>query len=256
MLRLQSNTLEAPGIAHGFFGRTGGVSTGIFASLNCGPGSGDDRACVIENRRRALEELSEGADARLLTLYQIHSANVVAVTEPWDMGKGPKADAMATNVRGLALGVLTADCAPVLLADAEAKVIGAAHAGWKGALSGVTDSVVDVMEQLGASRKNIAAVIGPCISQTNYEVGAEFAAVFEQADKANARWFVPSGRPEHFRFDLPGYVESRIVAAGISQIERIGRCTYAEEAAFFSYRRATHRGETDYGRQLSAILLR
>jgi hypothetical protein len=256
MLSLQTDLLNSPEIAHGFFGRTGGVSTGIFASLNCGPGSGDDRADVIENRRRALAELTNAPDAQLLTLYQIHSAEAVRVTEPWRIGEGPRADAMATNIRGLAIGILTADCAPVLLADADAGVIGAAHAGWKGALSGVVDSLVREMEALGAQRSRIAAAIGPCISQENYEVGAEFIATFEHTDTANARWFAPSDRPDHYRFDLSGYAESRLRAARISTLTRIGRCTYADEEDFFSYRRATHRGEQDYGRQLSAIILR
>lgn len=255
MTVLRSSALSSNRIAHGFFGRAGGVSTGIFASLNCGPGSGDDRTCVIENRRRALAKLTGLADAQLLTLYQIHSAQAVTVTAPWEIGKGAHADAMATDIPGLALGILTADCAPVLLADSEAKIIGAAHAGWKGALSGVTDCVIAAMEDLGASRARIAAAIGPCIGRFNYEVGAEFRANFEQADKTNGRWFAPSGQPDHFRFDLPGYVENRLRVAGIGNVERIGRCTYAEEADFFSYRRATHRGEKDYGRQLSTIML-
>jgi hypothetical protein len=256
MLILSSDNLSAAHIAHGFFGRSGGVSTGIFASLNCGPGSGDDRASVIENRKRALEALGNNANAQLLTLYQIHSATVVTVTQPWETGKGPQADAMVTDTPGLALGILTADCAPVLLADAQAGVIGAAHAGWKGALSGVIDSVLLAMEGLGAQRSHIAAAVGPCISQPDYEVGAEFRDNFQRADESNARWFIPSERPEHFRFDLPGYVESRLRAASVENVVRIDRCTYAEEASFFSYRRATHRGEKDYGRQLSAIILK
>jgi YfiH family protein len=256
MLSLQADPLNSSKIAHGFFGCAGGVSTGIFASLNCGPGSGDERAHVVENRRRALAELTTTAETPLLTLYQIHSAEAVRVTEPWHIGEGPRADAMATNIPGLALGILTADCAPVLLADADAGVIGAAHGGWKGALSGVVDSLIREMEGLGAQRSRIAAAIGPCISQENYEVGAEFIATFEHTDEANARWFLPSDRPDHFRFDLSGYVESRLRAARISNVTHIRRCTYADEANFFSYRRATHRGEKDYGRQLSAILLK
>jgi YfiH family protein len=254
MLHLKADALSAERIAHGFFGRTGGVSSGIFASLNCGPGSGDDREHVIENRRRALSALDTGR-ATLLTLYQIHSDKAVAVSEPWDTGTGPQADAMATNVPGLALGILTADCTPVLLADAEAGVIGAAHAGWKGALTGVIKSAVETMEQLGAQRARIAAAVGPSISQANYEVGPEFEADFRDADALNARWFLPSDKSDYFRFDLPGYVENRTVAAGVARVERIGGCTYANEAKFFSFRRATHRAEKDYGRQLSAILL-
>jgi YfiH family protein len=252
MLILTAKALALPGIAHGFFGRTGGVSKGIFASLNCGPGSGDVRADVIENRRRAAEALSPGAN--LLTLYQIHSGDAVAVTEPWNIGEGPQADAMVTNVPDVALGILTADCAPVLFADAEAGVIGAAHAGWKGALFGVTDSAIAAMERLGARRDRIAACIGPCISQANYEVGAEFRERFDAAS-GNARWFVPSDRAEHFRFDLEGYVAARLGAASLAHLERLPACTYARENDFFSFRRATHRGETDYGRQVSAIVL-
>jgi YfiH family protein len=256
MLCLQAQGLSAPNIAHGFFGREGGVSTGIFASLNCGPGSGDVRDRVIENRKRALKGLTSDAKAQLLTLYQIHSNKAVAVTEPWDFGQGPQADAMATNIRGLALGILTADCAPVLLADADAPVIGAAHAGWNGALAGVIESAIAGMEQLGADRTRIAAAIGPCIGQENYEVGPEFFAKFREADAENTRWFVPSGRPDHFRFDLPSFVESRLRRSHISHVEVLGGCTYAQEDRFFSFRRATHRGERDYGRQLSAILLK
>jgi hypothetical protein len=256
MIVLRSQNLLSSGIAHGFFGREDGVSTGIFASLNCGPGSGDVRDRVIENRKRALQELTSDAKAQLLTLYQIHSNKAVAVTEPWDFGQGPQADAMATNIRGLALGILTADCAPVLLADTDAQVIGAAHAGWNGALAGVIESAIGAMEQLGADRTRIAAAIGPCIGQENYEVGPEFLAKFRAADAENTRWFEPSGRPDHFRFDLPGFVEASLRQSHLSRNETIGGCTYAQEDRFFSFRRATHRGEQDYGRQLSAILLK
>jgi hypothetical protein len=255
MLILRSNNLQAERIAHGFFGRTGGVSEGIFASLNCGPGSGDARERVIENRRRALAELSRADDAKLLALYQVHSAEAVIVTEPWQIGEAPRADAMATNVPNLALGILTADCAPVLFADARACVIGAAHAGWKGALGGVIESAIAAMESLGANRASIAAAVGPCIGQANYEVGTEFVDRFREADSANQRFFIPSDRPNHFRFDLEGYTAARLGAAGIENVECLAACTYANEADFFSFRRATHRGEVDYGRQLSAILL-
>ena len=251
MLVLRARNLTS--VTHGFFGRTGGVSTGIFASLNCGPGSGDLREAVIENRRRAAETLSPGA--KLLTLYQVHSAEAVIVTTPWEAGEGPRADAMATNVPNLALGILTADCAPVLFADAEAGVIGAAHAGWKGALGGVTDAVIAAMEKLGAKRSRIAAAIGPCISQQSYEVGAEFRDRFLEIDSHNARFFVAGERPDHFRFDLEGFVAQKLEAAGIDNVERLRACTYAREADFFSFRRTIHRGETDYGRQVSAIVL-
>jgi len=248
MLVLRAKNLSA--VAHGFFGRQGGVSTGIFASLNCGPGSGDDRQSIIENRRRAMAELGDG---KLATLHQIHSPNVVTVTQAWDMGQGPQADAMATNVPGIALGILTADCAPVLFADTEARIIGAAHAGWKGAISGVIESTLEAMEKLGADRARIAAAIGPRISQKNYEVGPEFRARFLDADSANARFFIPT--PDHFHFDLEGYTAARLAAAGIGNIEPLSACTYARADDFFSFRRATHRKEGDYGRQVSAIML-
>jgi hypothetical protein len=251
------NVLRAKNLqnaSHGFFGRRGGVSNGIFASLNCGPGSGDERANVIENRKRVADTLSPNTP--LLTLYQIHSGNAVTVTAPWNIGDGPQADAMVTNVPNLALGILTADCAPVLFADPEAKVIGAAHAGWKGALDGVTDSTIAAMEALGAKRNRIAAAIGPCISQTNYEVGPEFRDRFLESDPAFARFFVPSDRPDHFRFDLEGFVAQRLDAADLASVERLSTCTYAAEDDFFSFRRATHREEKDYGRQVSAIMVR
>lgn len=240
-------------VTHGFFGRRGGTSSGIFASLNCGPGSADERADVIENRKRVADMLSPGAP--LLTLYQIHSGNAVTVTARWNIGEGPQADAMATNVPNLVLGILTADCTPVLFADPEVGVIGAAHAGWKGALGGVTDSTIAAMEALGAKRNRIAAAIGPCISQANYEVGPEFRERFLESDSAFARFFISGDKPDHFRFDLEGFVAQRLDAASLASIERLSTCTYAAEDDFFSFRRATHRGERDYGRQLSAIVL-
>ena len=256
---LRADTLVLPGIAHGFFGRTGGVSTGIFASLNCGPGSGDERAAVIENRRR----VSDALGAQLVTLGQIHSAGTVTVETPWPIGETPDADkrfiplgdAMVTNRSDIALGILTADCAPVLFADPEARVIGAAHAGWKGAFGGVLEATLKAMEGLGAARTRIRAAIGPCISQENYEVGPEFRARFVEADPANAQYFIASERAGHFRFALEAYVADRLAAAGLSQIERLGACTYALSGEFFSFRRTTHRGEPDYGRQVSAIAL-
>jgi polyphenol oxidase len=253
MLLLRADNLEHARIAHGFFGRQGGVSDGIYAGLNCGPGSGDDRAKVIENRRRALEAL--GA-TKLATLYQIHSSKAVSVTEPWEIGQSPQADAMATNVPGIALGVLTADCAPVLFADAEAGVIGAAHAGWKGAVDGIAEAAICAMEALGAARSRIAAAIGPCIAQASYEVDAEFRKGFLGRDAANARFFVPNDRPGFFRFDLEAYVAMRLESAGLKNIARLGADTYVREADFYSYRRATHRGEKDYGRELSVIALK
>ena len=253
MLHLRADALDFPNIAHGFFGRTGGVSDGLFATLNCGPGSGDDLAAVAENRRRVAEALASGA--ALINVHQIHSGNAVSVSEPWGLGEGPKADAMATKLPGIALGILTADCAPVLFADPEAGVIGAAHAGWKGALSGVLESTIEAMARLGANRTRITGAIGPCISQTNYEVGPEFRARFLDSDPANARFFINSERAEHFRFDLDAYAASRLTAAGIRNVARLSACTYARDADFFSFRRTTHLREQNYGRQVSAILL-
>jgi YfiH family protein len=250
---LTADNLKHAAIAHSFFTRHGGVSSGIFASLNCGPGSGDAPEKVIENRERVRREL--GAKS-LVSLYQIHSPNAVTVAQAWDSENRPQADAVATNVLGIAIGILTADCAPVLLADTQAKVIGAAHAGWKGALYGVTDSVIAEMEKLGADRARIAAAVGPCISQSNYEVGAEFLDAFQRADSANARFFVPSNREGHLRFDLEGYVVHRLHSSGVQNVAALHACTYARVDDFFSYRRATHHGEKDYGRQISAIALK
>ncbi len=245
---------RSAGIRHGFFDRRGGVSTGIHASLNCGLGSDDDPDHVRENRRRVAAALGV-APGDLLTAYQIHSATAMAVTAPWPEDARPRADGLATDRRGLALGVLSADCAPVLLADAEAGVVGAAHAGWRGALAGVTDAVIAVMETLGARRQRIRAAVGPCISQACYEVGAELRQAFLDVAPDNDALFAPSTRADHFRFDLEGYVAQRLARADIAMVERLGRCTYADEDAFFSFRRATHRGECDYGRSLSAIAL-
>ncbi len=260
MKRLEVRALKAPGIAHGFFGRAGGVSTGIYDSLNCGPGSSDDPNAVAENRRLATAALAPQSTGRLISLSQIHSA-IVQVLPPQDGGaaQSPQGDAMVTAVPGLALGILTADCAPVLLADPQAKVIGAAHAGWKGALGqetgGVLEAALDAMEKLGAVRNRIRAVIGPCISQDNYEVGWEFRDRFLERGLAQCRFFVPSNKEGHYRFDLPGYVSHRLTAAGIESVATPGVCTYPPENGFFSFRRTTHAGEPDYGRQLSAIML-
>lgn len=252
MLKLNATNLSrAIAMTHGFFGRQGGVSEGIYASLNCGAGSSDVREHIVENKRRVLGELG---GTNLLTLHQIHSPNAVIVAEPWQ--QAPQADAMATNVPGLALGVLTADCAPVLFADSTARVIGAAHAGWKGAVTGVIESVLEKMESLGAERARIAAAIGPCIGQTNYEVGPEFIARFAEAGADNTRFFLPSENIDHWRFDLEGYVANRVRAAGVANVKSLSACTYAREEDFFSFRRTTHRGEKDYGRQVSAIVLK
>jgi YfiH family protein len=253
MLMLKAAGLAAPSIDHGFFGRPGGVSTGLYAGLNCGPGSGDERASVLENRRRAAEALGGGA---LVTLYQVHSAQAVSVTAPWDIGNAPHADAMATNVPGIILGILTADCAPVLLADSEARVIGAAHAGWKGAIGGVTDSVIAAMEKLGAARARITAAIGPCIAQQSYEVDGAFRERFLASAAGNDTYFIPSNREGHYRFALEDYVAARLAKAGIASVEKLSTDTYAADDLYFSFRRATHRGEADYGRDLSAIHLK
>jgi YfiH family protein len=245
---------KLPGLAHGFFGRSGGVSTGLFATLNCGLGSSDDAECVRENRERAGRRLGVSGE-RLLTAYQIHSADVVVVTKPWARGSQPKADAMVTRERNVALGILAADCAPVLFADAGAQVIGAAHAGWKGAITGVVEAAVDAMEKLGAARRRIVAVVGPCISQASYEVGDEFRCQFVAADPANAAFFAPGKRAGHWQFDLPAYVGQRLAKLGLEFVSVLNRCTYANEADYFSFRRTTHRGEPDYGRNLSAIVL-
>ncbi len=236
------------GVPHGFLGRQGGVSQGAMAGLNVGIGSEDDPAAVEENRRRATEAVLPGG--ALVTCYQIHSADCVTVSAP--LAERPRADALVTNRPGLALGVLTADCAPVLLADAEAGVVGAAHAGWKGAIGGVTDATIAAMEALGARRDRIAAAIGPCIARTSYEVDAAFRRRFEEDDPSNERFFADS-RDGHAQFDLEGYVMQRLALAGVRRIEALGLDTYADEARFYSYRRATHRGEPNYGRQIAII---
>ena len=238
------------GVAHGFLGRTGGVSTGIHAGLNVGIGSDDDAAAVLENRRLASEAVLPGA--ALVTLYQTHSADCVTVRSPFEERLRPRADALVTDRPGLALGILTADCAPVLLADTAAGVIGAAHAGWKGAIGGVTDATILAMEALGAKRDRIAAAIGPCITRASYEVDDAFARRFEAHDPANERFFA-EGRDGHFQFDLEAYVAHRLASAGIGRVAMLGLDTYADEARFFSFRRATHRGEPGYGRQISII---
>lgn len=256
--RREAGTLNSSGIAHGFFGRDGGVSTGIYQSLNCGPGSKDAPEAVAENRRRVAAALAP--DTRLVSLSQIHSANVHTLPA-WD-GEGAaklEGDAMVTAAPGLALGILTADCGPVLLADPKAKVIGAAHAGWKGALGeggrGVLEAALDAMEKLGALRDRIRAVIGPSISQANYEVGWDFRDRFLEVGLKNRRFFVPSNKEGHYRFDLPGYVAHRLTSAGAGTVEMSGICTYPPENGYFSFRRTTHAGEPDYGRQISAIML-
>jgi YfiH family protein len=238
------------GVPHGFLGRRGGVSLGEVAGLNAGLGSGDADDAVARNRALAAEAVLPGA--RLVSVYQVHSPDCVSVAEPWSDAARPQADALVTDRPGLLLAVVTADCAPVLLADREAGVIGAAHAGWKGAVAGVTDSTIAAMVALGARRSRIAAAIGPCIAQPSYEVDDGFAARFAETDPANADFFAP-GRAGHRQFDLEGYVAHRLAAAGITAVERLGLDTYPDPARFYSFRRATHRGEAAYGRQISLI---
>jgi YfiH family protein len=237
-------------VPHGFLGRRGGVSTGELAGLNVGFGSRDEREAITENRELAIAAVQPGGE--LATVHQIHSANVVRVERPWAQEERPHADAMVTDRPGLLLGILTADCAPVLLADAEAGVVGAAHAGWRGALAGVTDSVIAAMEDLGARRERIVAAVGPCIGRDSYEVDEAFRAKFLHADLGNQRFFAagPVGKPH---FDFEAYVAERLMSAGIGSVEALGLDTYADSDRFFSYRRATHRGEADYGRQISMI---
>ncbi len=242
------------GIKHGFFTRQGGVSGGVYGSLNCGVGSDDDCAIVLENRNRAMARLQIPGD-KLATLFQVHSASVVEVDEPWPEAARPRADAMVTRRPGVALGILTADCGPVVLADSKAGVIGAAHAGWKGAVGGVLEATVDAMIGLGADVQNITAALGPCIRQESYEVGAEFQRAVVTSDAEHGRFFSPSKRSGHSMFDLPGYIVARLTAHGVGQVDDLGLDTYADEDRFFSYRRTTHREESDYGRGLSAIVL-
>ena len=244
--------LDLPGIRHAFFTRAGGVSEGTYKGLNVGIGSNDERDAVHENRRRAALHLGAAPD-RLLNPWQVHSPDAVTVSAPFD-GERPKADAIVTKTPGLAIAVVTADCGPILFADPKARVIGAAHAGWKGAIGGVLENTIAAMEKLGAARGDIIAVLGPSISQTNYEVGPEFEAQFTAQDADHARWFVPSVKSGHFMFDLWGFTLERLATAGVSA-SCTGHCTYADESRFYSYRRTTHRAEPDYGRQMSALML-
>lgn len=238
------------GLPHGFLGRRGGVSEGVVAGLNVGLGSGDDEAAVAENRRRAGAAVLPGAP--IVACYQVHSPDCVTVAQPWSDAERPQADALATDRRGLLLAVVTADCTPVLLADREAGVIGAAHAGWKGAIAGVTDRTVAAMRALGARPERIVAAIGPTIARDSYEVDEGLRARFLAEDAANARFFA-AGKPGHWQFDLPGYVAVRLVRAGVGTVEDLALDTYAAPDRFYSFRRATHRGEPVYGRQMSLI---
>jgi polyphenol oxidase len=251
---IQAASLSAlSNIRHAFFTREGGVSDGIYASLNGGLGSKDAPGKVHENRTRMATALGV-APARLLTCHQIHSPNVVVAETSWPREATPQADAIVTRAPGLAVGVLTADCGPVLFADGEAGVVGATHSGWKGALGGVLEATIAAMEKLGAKRDRIRAALGPMIRQENYEVGPEFVARFTAADAANEQYFAPSQKAGHALFDLPGYIAVRLSRAGVA-LEDLNLCTYADPARFFSYRRTTHRAEPDYGRHVNAIVL-
>ena len=240
------------GVRHGFLGRAGGVSVGTCSGLNVGWGSGDSREAIAENRRRAVAAVAPGAS--LATVHQVHSPDVRYVAAPWPDDARPPADAMVTDVPDVVLGILTADCAPVLLADREAGVVAAAHAGWKGALGGVVEAAVAEMERRGGRRDRIAAAVGPCIARKSYEVDDAFLRRFAEADPAHERFF-SLGREGHHQFDLEGFVLSRLAEAGLARIEALGEDTYSQPERFFSYRRATHRGEPDYGRQVSLIAL-
>ena len=237
---------------HGFFGRRGGVSRGEIAGLQAGLGAGDDETAVAENRRLAAEAVCAGCD--IITVHQIHSAKVEAALRPWPDRDRPHADALVCDQPGMLLAILTADCAPVLLADLEAGVIGAAHAGWKGALAGVLGNVVAAMGDLGAHPERITAAIGPAIAQPSYEVDQAFRDRFVGVDGANDRFF-SAGAKARYQFNLPGYVTARLEAAGVTMIDNLALDTYADEERFYSYRRATHRGEAQYGRQISLIAL-
>ena len=253
-MMLTADILSLAGIRHGFFTRDGGVSEGLYASLNGGVGSHDDAANVAENRARMAAALGVEAD-RFLTAYQVHSPTIVVAERPWPQRGRPHADGIVTRTPALAIGVTTADCGPILFADGEARVIGAAHAGWRGALGGVAEATLDAMERLGASRSRIRAALGPMIRQANYEVGPDLMERFAAEDRDSKRFFAPAARDGRALFDLAGYIAARLNRAGIGQAEDLGLCTYADPDRFFSYRRATHRGESDYGRHVNAIAL-
>jgi YfiH family protein len=253
-MMIQAETLKLSGLRHAFFTREGGVSGGVYASLNGGVASRDEAGRVAENRARMAAALAVKPH-RFLTAYQVHSPDVIVAEEPWPSDARPRADAIVTRTASLAIGVSTADCGPVLFADADARVIGAAHAGWRGALSGVVEATVAAMERLGAKRRNIRAALGPMIRQDNYEVGPDFIARFAAEDKASADYFRPAAREGHALFDLAGYIVARLDRAGVSEIEDLGLCTYAQPERFFSFRRTTHRAEPDYGRHINAIAL-
>lgn len=243
---------ELPRVRHAFFTREGGVSRGVYASLNGGQGSKDDAAHVVENRRRMAAMLDAPS---LVTAFQIHSATAVAASAPWTREHAPRADAVVTATPGLAVGVTVADCGPILLADGNAGIVAAAHAGWRGAFDGIVEATVAKMEELGARRENIAAAIGPLIRQPSYEVGPEFIARFRVADDSFEMFFKPSPRVGHAMFDLPGFISFRLKQARVGKVQDLGLDTYSDENRFFSYRRSTHRKEPDYGRLIAAISL-
>lgn len=246
---------DLPGVRHGFFTRKGGVSEGIYGSLNCGHGSSDAREAVTENRRRVAQSLGEREADQVVTLYQVHSATALVIDRPLPREALPKADALVTRTKGVVVGALAADCTPVLFADGDAGVVAAAHAGWRGAFGGVLEATITEMERLGARRSHIRAAVGPCINQASYEVGPEFEAQFLAVDPAHARFFVRYEDAGRAHFDLPGFVEARIRAAGLAAVERQSACTFTNESLFFSFRRTTRLKQPDYGRQISAIVL-
>jgi YfiH family protein len=253
-MKLQSPLLSAiPGLRHAFFSREGGVSDGIYASLNGGLGSNDDPAAVAENRRRMAEQMGV-PPSHFLGVHQIHSPDAAVATGPWQGASRPRADAIVTRTEGLAIGITAADCGPLLLVDPDARVIGAAHAGWKGALTGIVESTIEAMEKLGAERAGIVAAIGPLIRQPSYEVGNEFVERFMEEDAENTLFFLPAAREGHAMFDLAGFIRKRLENAGVLVIDDIGIDTYSDER-FFSYRRSVHRREPDYGRHVHAIVL-
>lgn len=252
---LKAKNLEAlDGIRHAFFTREGGVSSGVYEGLNGGTGSNDKPEHIAENRARMAAAVGVIPE-NFLTAYQIHSPDVVVAEKPWPQSQRPRADAIVTQVPGLAIGISTADCGPVLFADPQARVLGAAHAGWRGAFGGVIESTLAAMEKLGADRTRVVAAAGPMISQPNYEVGQELVDRFLAAEPANDRFFAPATRSGHAMFDLPGYVVARLQAAGVRHVENLAVCTYGNPAQFYSYRRSTHRAEPDYGRHINAIAL-
>lgn len=254
-MKLHAPSLAAlDGIRHAFFTREGGMSGGIYASLNSGIGSNDDAAHVAENRARMAHAL--GVDAsRLITAFQIHSPHVVVAEQPWNVETRPRADAIVTKTPELAIGVSTADCGPLLFADPKARVIGAAHAGWRGAFSGVIEATIAAMEALGAERGRMTVALGPTIRRENYEVSQSFVDEFLRADETHARFFGPAAREGHAMFDLPGFIAARLERQGVGQFEDLGLCTYADPGRFYSYRRSVHRQEPDYGRHVNAIVL-